>query len=89
MSGGPGPRHFDHVRPDSARHRPVWRAFVAVLVAWLLYAVAFACDTEDWSALVPVLLLASLVAADRWRGTTMPGSAVTVPRASTAPSSES
>lgn len=63
-------------------------AVVAVVVPWLLYAVAFARDSEDWSALVPVLLLASLLAADRWWDPRITRPAVTVPRASNARSSE-
>lgn len=41
-------------------------AVVAGAVPWLLYLVAIRRHTEDWSALVPVLAFALLVAVDRW-----------------------
>ena len=42
---------------------------VAIALPWALYAYGIGHNTEDWSALVPLLALAWLLGVDRWRST--------------------
>ncbi|MBU6422435.1 MAG: DUF2029 domain-containing protein [Chloroflexi bacterium] len=56
--------------PDGARTGGVVAlAVVAVALPWTLYAYDLAHDSEDWSALVPMFVLAWLLAVDRWHST--------------------